>query len=344
VNRRRDGPVVVTLRALGLGDLLTVVPALRAIRRAFPDHHHVLLTAPQLEPLVAATGAVDELVPVRGLARVVSDPTWPPAVSSPEIAIDLHGRGPQSHRLLLDLRPRALVAFSHDDVAASAAGPPWDQTSHEVHRWCGLLDHFGIPADPLDLALAPPLAAERAPVTVIHPGAASGSRRWPVERFAAVARIEHERGHPVVVTGTAAEAALVAAVVDQAGLPARADRSRTSLAELMELVASAGRLLCGDTGVAHLATAYGTPSVVLFGPVSPEQWGPPPHAPQHVALWAGHLGDPHGDAPDPGLLEIEVGDVLAALEAVGRRRDNSPIGGARPASTLRPVGNIRDRA
>jgi ADP-heptose:LPS heptosyltransferase len=67
-------------------------------------------------------------------------------------------------------------------------------------------------------------------------------------------------------------------------------------------VAGAALVLCGDTGIAHLATALGTPSVVLFGPVPPSLWGPPPDRPQHVALWA----DPDG------LLDLTVDQVLAA--------------------------------
>ena len=69
-------------------------------------------------------------------------------------------------------------------------------------------------------------------------------------------------------------------------------------------------MLCGDTGVAHLATAFGTPSVVLFGPTPPAEWGPPPERPQHVVLHRGGRGDPHADEPDPGLLAITVEDVL----------------------------------
>jgi ADP-heptose:LPS heptosyltransferase len=71
--------------------------------------------------------------------------------------------------------------------------------------------------------------------------------------------------------------------------------------------------VCGDTGVAHLATAFGTPSVVLFGPTPPSEWGPPPNRPRHQVLWAGRRGDPHGQSPDAGLLAIEVPDVLGAL-------------------------------
>jgi ADP-heptose:LPS heptosyltransferase len=87
---------------------------------------------------------------------------------------------------------------------------------------------------------------------------------------------------------------------------------RTDVLELAALVAGAGRVVCGDTGVAHLATALGRPSVVLFGPTPPAEWGPPA-VPHHVALWAGRRGDPLAAEPDPGLLAIGVDDVRAAL-------------------------------
>src|SRR4029453_315150 len=82
---------------------------------------------------------------------------------------------------------------------------------------------------------------------------------------------------------------------------------------IARLVAAADRVVCGDTGIAHLATALRTPSVVLFGPTSPALWGPPPHPPWHRALWAGTSGDPPGQLPDPGLLAIDVDQVTAAL-------------------------------
>jgi ADP-heptose:LPS heptosyltransferase len=69
----------------------------------------------------------------------------------------------------------------------------------------------------------------------------------------------------------------------------------------------------GDTGVAHLATAFGRPSVVLFGPTSPATWGPPPGRGEHRVLWSGRTGDPHGGRPHAGLLAIEPDAVLAEL-------------------------------
>ena len=153
---------------------------------------------------------------------------------------------------------------------------------------------------------------------MIHPGAASPARRWPPERFAAVARAERRAGRTVLVTGGADEVELARAVAYLADLdPRNMLAGSTDLVGLAAVVAGAARVLCGDTGVAHLATALGTPSVVLFGPVSPAEWGPPPRA-RHVTLWSGRRGDPHALRPDPGLLQIGVAEVLDGLEQADR--------------------------
>jgi ADP-heptose:LPS heptosyltransferase len=161
---------------------------------------------------------------------------------------------------------------------------------------------------------------------VVHPGAAFPSRRWPVERFAAVARWAVGAGHPVVLTGGTAERPLTERVRRLAGLPPVADLAgRTTLRGLARVVARAAMVVCGDTGVAHLANAYATPSVLLFGPTPPARWGPPADGP-HTVLWrpvvdgavpagdaAGDpVGDPWGDRLDPGLARIGVEEVLDA--------------------------------
>jgi ADP-heptose:LPS heptosyltransferase len=94
------------------------------------------------------------------------------------------------------------------------------------------------------------------------------------------------------------------------------------LGGLAALVASARLVVSGDTGIAHLASAYATPSVVLFGPTSPARWGPPAKAPSTV-IWRGVTGDPHGRQVDPGLLDIGSDDVLEAAEA--RLRPNRKV-------------------
>jgi ADP-heptose:LPS heptosyltransferase len=305
-------PAVVVLRALGLGDLLTAVPALRALADAFPRHPRLLAAPAVLAPLARASGAVDEVVPADGLDRPLDR-----RVHGAGLAVNLHGRGPDSHELLLATEPRRLVAFAHPAVPASSQGPRWRPDEHEVARWCRLLDESGIAADPtrLDLELPPgPVPHGAAGATLVHPGAASPVRCWPPERFAEVARAELAAGRRVIVTGGPAEAELANDVAAQAGLPPSAVHAgQDGVLTIARLVAAADRVVCGDTGIAHLATALRTPSVVLFGPTSPALWGPPPDRPWHRPLWAGTSGDPHGHRPDPGLLALEVDQVLEAL-------------------------------
>ncbi len=82
------------------------------------------------------------------------------------------------------------------------------------------------------------------------------------------------------------------------------------------MIAEAELVICGDTGTGHLATALDTPSVLLFGPNPPSRWGPTISTNHHVALWAGHIGDPLGSRPDPGLLKLQVDDVLDSAHRV----------------------------
>jgi ADP-heptose:LPS heptosyltransferase len=308
---------LTALRALGLGDLLTAVPALRALARAFPRHRRLLAAPRRLEPLLplvreAGEPCLHDVVEVDGLEV---DPRR--LQPEPDVAVNLHGRGPRSHRLLLAGRPRCLLAFRTDAVAETADLPVWDEHEHEVSRWCRLLAHFDIEADPAELDIEPPradLPSWAQGATLLHPGAASAARRWPPERWAAVARAERQAGREVLVSGGREEVGLARWIAAAAGLdPAREIAGRTDLRGLAAFVAAAGTVVCGDTGIGHLATALAVPSVLLFGPTSPRLWGPPEERTIHRVLWEGRLGDPHGDEIDPGLLRIEVDAVLRSL-------------------------------
>jgi ADP-heptose:LPS heptosyltransferase len=290
-------------------------------------------------------GVVDGHVPTSGL-----DGEPPGLRIGPHDAVNLHGRGPQSHALLLAGRPRSLLAFAppegsgvRDEVEAAAPGlPAWRSDEHEVLRWCRLVAWAGGPCNPADLrllrvsrglcgdecgessAITPSgphspahTEAHGGPYVVLHPGAASGSRRWPVDRWAVVARVVSRRAD-VRLTGSMGERALCEHLASAAGLPVDSVVAGSlDLPGLLDLVAHAGLLVCGDTGVAHVATATGTPSVLLFGPVSPTCWGPVIDHELHHVIWHGDgSGDPHADVPDPALLRITPDEVLAAADAL----------------------------
>ncbi|WP_433362557.1 glycosyltransferase family 9 protein [Actinoplanes sp. CA-142083] len=293
--------MILALRALGVGDLVTAVPALRGLRAAFYGEPLALAAPAWLTPLIELIGGVGRIVPTDGLTLHRWD------IERPRLAVNLHGRGPESHRLLHAAAPESLWAFANAE-ADHLDGPEWTEEEHEVQRWCRLLRHYGVTCDETDMSLAVPDRSAPRGVTIVHPGAKVPARRWPADRFAAVARQLREAGHQVVITGSVSEQDLRVRVAERAGLPASALPS-TGLAELAALVAHARLVISGDTGIAHLATAYGTPSVTLFGPMSPARWGPPDR-PYHRSIWHGTRSEP-GDRPGP--------DVHPALLAIGER-------------------------
>lgn len=317
---------VLVLRALGLGDALTAVAALRGVRRLAPGRRLVLASPPAPGDLLRGLGVVDEVLALPGLVTL---PAVPPGMT----AINLHGRGPASHRLLKATRPQRLVAFACPE--AGHDGPDWRAGEHEVDRWCRLVSHAGAECSSADVRLRPRREAddERAarrgsgPV-VLHPGAASAARHWPAERWRQVAAALAADGHAVVVTGSPAEAGLGHAVAG--GLAGVEDRTGAhTLVGLSGLVRDAELVLSADTGVAHLATGWCVPSVVLFGPVPPQWWGPAVDPDLHEVLWhgdpaAGSWGDPHADSLDPLLGQVSVDEVLAAAR---RQLDNRLVSG-----------------
>lgn len=305
---------VLVLRALGLGDTLTGVAALRALHRTLGGTRRLVLAiSPDLGRWIAGFGVVDAICATHEL-----DPL--PAMAGGHVAIDLHGNGPASRQVLQDCGARSVYGFAIPGTAVS--GPSWDPNEHEVLRWCRLVAALGAEPRPDDLRLrarpAAPLrgtqSSHAAPV-VIHPGAAFGSRRWGVRRWVAVGRHLIENGHRIVVTGGPDERGLCNDLCDGLGSGALDLGGRLSLSELTALVGDARLVLSTDTGIAHLATALATPSVTLFGPTPPTEWGPVIDHDLHTVLWKGHAGergDPHGAHIDRHLDAIDCDAVLAA--------------------------------
>jgi ADP-heptose:LPS heptosyltransferase len=305
-----DGrPELVALRALKLGDLLVAVPAIAGIRRANPEHRLVLAVPGWLDPVVDLVPGVDALLPTPGL-----DNPLPLPPGRVDTVVDLHG-GPASRRVLEALAPRRRVGHR----APGWDGPEWEDGVLERYRWARLVTAHGMPADPDEVALDRPSIPSPAPgAVVVHVGAFYGCRAWPVERFAAVARALAAAGHRVVVTGSARERARAQVAADLAGIDEGAVLAgRMDLAELAALVADAALVVSVDTSVPHLASAYRTPSVVIFGPAPVEEWGPPSNGP-HLVLTRAELrvGDTFGSEPDPALLAVTADDVLAAAASL----------------------------
>ena len=309
-----DGrPELLVLRAIKLGDILVAVPALHALRRAFPDHRITLATTAWLAPVVELLPGVEVHLAQHGLDHPIHAPA-----GAVDVAVNLHGAGPESSDLVAALDARRVIG--HADPAHGSDGPVWPDDVHERERWARLLDWHGIPADPEEVAIDRPAAPPAVDgAAVVHIGAFHGARHWPTDRFAAVARGLRDRGLHVVLTGGADDVTRAAAVAQAAGLaPDAVLAGALGLQEFAGVIAAARLVVTVDTGAAHLASAYGIPSVVIFGPAPPEAWGPPASGP-HVVLTDASVrrGDVFAEDPDPALLAVGVEDVLGAVDGLG---------------------------
>lgn len=321
---------VAVVRALpGLGDLLCAVPALRALRAAHPDAHVALIGLESIRPLAERFGAyVDELLPFPG---------WPGIPELPydeartaaflaehrgrfDLALQLHGSGVASASFV-----EALGAARSAGFSPSPRGPGWLPPAddvHEVWRWLRLLGHLGTPARgehlelPLTRADEDEAAALRpaGPYACLHPGASKPQRRWPAERFAAVADWLADRGVEPVLTGTAEERDVAAAVRARMRAQPLDVAGRTSLGGLGALLAGASVVVTNDTGTSHLAAAVRAPSVVVLVSSDGARWAPLDR--QRHRVLPEPSGPPHPGDPDLDLPAVPVGAVLREVAAL----------------------------
>jgi len=177
------------------------------------------------------------------------------------------------------------------------------------------------------------------PVLLVHPGAGWGAKRWPPDRYGAVAAEFAERGGVVLVNSAPGEESLAAAVVAAAG-PDLAHAIICSLPKLIALTRRVSLVLGGDTGPLHLACALGKPVVGIYGPTDPRRNGP--YGTRFRVLRNPESRTDHARLAEPeaGLLTILPDAVLAAmielmLEDRQARRD-----GTRGTDAELPVARI----
>jgi ADP-heptose:LPS heptosyltransferase len=201
-----------------------------------------------------------------------------------------------------------------------------DDDIHEVQRALSLAQAMGFALPEGDDDRLRVLAGDRLAHgighVVVHPGASVPARAWDPERHAELVRALAAMGQRVVVTGTARESDLTRRV---AGGHALDLGGRTSLAQLADVLAGASCVVVGNTGPAHLAAAVGTPVVSLYAPTLPAaRWRP--WRVRHELLYrdvpcAGCRARRCPVVGHPCIDEVEVADVLAAIERVSGREE-----------------------
>jgi heptosyltransferase-1 len=200
-----------------------------------------------------------------------------------DVAIDLQGavrsamlaRWAQPARLIGEADPREPAARWLFSERIPTSGTHVIEQALEVVRAVAGDDlQAGRPDLPFDPAAAAWVAALQLPrpFVLLNPGAGWGAKRWPVDRYAVVARTLAARGYAIAVNASPAEMP----VAEELGrLTAGLAHVLTpTLGQLIELTRHAALVIAGDTGPLHLASALGRTTVGIFGPTDPARNGP----------------------------------------------------------------------
>ena len=298
---------ILLVRLRLIGDVVFTTPAIRALRRRFPQTRLTYLVEPEAEPVVRRNPHLDRVIVAsspRARGRSLADFRLARALRAWrfDLAIDFHG-GPRSSWFTWASRAPRRIGYE-------VAGRSWMYTTrvprprelrprHSVQNQWDLLEPLGVPrptpdTHPTELA-ADPEAARAVEewlaqtglgagdaIVIVHVGARIAFRRWPPERFGetidAIARAD-ARTRFVVIAGPGEDTA-ACVVADARGRLPEPQRSRVldprdwTLDEIRALAARAALYIGCDTGPAHIAGTTGVPIVALYGPTLPETWAP----------------------------------------------------------------------
>ncbi len=284
---------ILIVRLGAFGDIVHALPALAALKRAFPgaaidwlvDHRYAALL--HLVPLLDRRLVVPRrtaggwLEVVREVRRLRYD-----------VALDLQGLL-KSAALAKASGARRVIGFSgghlREPVARlfySGVQDPGPAGRHVIEKNLALLGTLGIGSVEWAFPIATPPTevvvtlrraleiAEDAPFALINPGAGWSNKRWPSDRFGALAAWVRERhGLPTAVVWGPGEEGLAREVADASQGAARV-APPTTIADLVALAHAASLMASGDSGPLHIAAAVGTPIVGLYGPTAAERNGP----------------------------------------------------------------------
>lgn len=280
---------IAVLRPSAVGDFVFALPALHALKAAYPAAELVLVgKAWQRDFLEGRPGPVDRVVvlpPVAGVGALPDAEVDAAAVDAFvgrmqgegfDLALQMFGGGRHSNAFLKRFRARLTVGARSPGACALDRWLPYREPAP---RRLALLEIAGLagawpgPLPMPELALTaadkqeaasvlPPDADER--IIVLQPGSTDPRRCWPADRFAALGDLLAQAGFHIVVNGAGDEAKRVDAMLRAMRHPATGPAGKLGLGGLCALLARARLLVSNDTGPLHLALALGVPSVGIF--------------------------------------------------------------------------------
>ncbi len=290
---------ILMVKLWGIGNLAMILPLVRAVRRRHPRARLDFLTLSGNRTFLADVEEIDRLRLVdvdgwleaaRRLAAIVGELRR----ERYDLVLDFEQFLRASALLVRAIAPRRSVGFRTPGQARHGlydVEVPHLGRRHMAEGFAEIVRAAGVElaeaprsevprsaraAETVERLLAP-LRADGRPLVVLHVGSGDNfpGRRWPVDRFAAVAdHLARAAGARVLLTGTEAEAPLVAECLARTRAPGEDLAGRLDVRELIELLARVDLVVSNDTAPAHLADAVGTPLLAIFGPNTPVRYGP----------------------------------------------------------------------
>lgn len=291
--RRPDRAERVCLFRIGsIGDITCALPAMYAVRAAYPAARLTLLTSPGpaerpgAAELHAGLPWIDEIILYHSPDIETFPQRWSLLRSLRERRFDVWVELPNNlSTVWRQVRDMAFTRLLGVRWArgwqigtlryAAQAQSEYLHFPNEVERLLGIVDRAGFPTNAGLYGLTLPPGARRAvddllgaangtPWVALAPAAKRSTNHWPLERFAEVGRALVDRGHAVVVLGGAGDREICAALAGRIGAGAVSAAGQLSVLESCEALRRAQLLIGVDSGVQHLAAAVGTPCVSLF--------------------------------------------------------------------------------
>lgn len=276
---------IAVLRANAVGDYVFCIPALHALRAAYPQAEITLLALPwHAEFLAGRPSPVDRVVvvpPSRGVRDEpgrTDDPTELSAFFDRmqarqfDLALQMHGGGRWSNPFVLALGARITAGARTEEAAALDRWIPYVYFQPEIARYLEIVSLVGAPPVTLSPSVAVTASdlaeaqrfAEGDPFAVLNPNAGAPRRRWLPERFAAVGDAIAALGVRVIVSGIGEDRLVVEAVCRAMRAPAVDACDALSLGGLAGLLSLAEVVVSNDSGPLHLAAAVGAPTVGIY--------------------------------------------------------------------------------
>lgn len=286
---------IAIFRALQLGDILCAIPAIRALRRAYPDAHITFLGLPHTEPIIRRFPFyIDSFIAFPGYPGLPEQPFDPVKFNNFvknvsgiqfDLIIQMQGNGTVVNKMLEGFGANYLAGFCEKVAEENAFFLSYPNYGHEITRHISLMGHLGVPdagtalefpvyADDQLALRSAGLSLAKKTYICVHPGSRGSWRQWPPVYFAAAADFCAARGYQVLLTGTEKETELVKNVAALMKNTPLICAGKTSLGAMALLLKNAFALVANCTGVSHLAAALGIQSVIISMDGEPERWAP----------------------------------------------------------------------